>query len=264
MKRLLLVLLIGTMMATGCSLLDTEEATPPRNPALVDAIANDLVFRENSLSNDPSRAQCVGNEVYEQIGAVRLGQAGVTVENPNPRVADLTTAEAETLEAIYDDCLGPVALLLEEIQDRDASDTDAANASLASADPEYDLLVDELLEWGFAATTSEAHCMAEITFTVFPAEDVASDRAMTRSEAQTMIDVMDGCTDLNERFVDLFAAPAEGFSRDDARCVVDELGPSGVRLFLLEALMSETEDDPMSPELETQFMASLEHCFNAR
>ncbi len=64
---------------------------------LIQAMADDMAAQADGLSTDPAETLCISQASYDALGADRLAELGITVENPNLLTAVVDEREAEKL-----------------------------------------------------------------------------------------------------------------------------------------------------------------------
>lgn len=69
---------------------------------LIQAMADEMVTQADGVSTDPAETLCVSEASYQILGAARLEELGVTVDNPDLLSAVVTEDEAvELVEGLY-------------------------------------------------------------------------------------------------------------------------------------------------------------------
>lgn len=282
-KRLTLAMLtvLVALLASSCSqLVSTGTSAPTRNDALVDSIANDIIFQSDPVTDDPGEAGCIANAVLGTIGSSRLNEAGVTVESANLLAADLTVDERSAVSGVIADCTGanPDAdraindVLSDDsasIDTTEAVDTAAPaqdSAELVSLENDHaelvDLMVADVLSDpnGPVVDATGARCMVEGTIDRLGLdqagiEDMAyNDRDATRREHNAMVDAFSVCVDV----IADFAAGLEesGFYASEARCVAKQFGRANII-----AMMKTGFDTPdLTPAEEVELFNAMDRC----
>jgi len=104
-KRLAPIFVAGALLVSACG----------GDDPLIQAMADDMVSQDAGLSSDPDEALCVSQASYDSLGAERLEELGVTVDNPDLTDAEVTPGEAEALvDGLYD-CLDVNAMIIAQV-----------------------------------------------------------------------------------------------------------------------------------------------------
>ena len=104
MTRLMKLVALGLGMALIAAACGSDGGSAPADDPLVQAIVDDILTEEDSLTTDRGEAECFARGLVGEIGGDRLGQLGVTVADVGD-LEDFDWSEAEAnviIDKVFD------------------------------------------------------------------------------------------------------------------------------------------------------------------
>ena len=153
------------VLAIICALGFLAAACGAEDP-LIQAMADEMVTQADGLSTDPAEALCVSEASYETLGADRLSELGITVDNPDLLNAAVTEDEAVELVEVLYSCVDVNEMVISQITAAGLPATAAECILESLGEDEVRALIVEQLQGNGPAVSSETQlallsCLAD-------------------------------------------------------------------------------------------------------